>query len=182
MIQVIGIAGKMGVGKTSAAEVFEEYGYVRKSFATPLKWIATRYFFWDGEKDEKGRRLLQRLGTDVGREFDENVWIKHMEHDLNQLNKVAENMGKELKIVIDDNRFPNELEFVRSLGGTVIHLRSKGYDMGELNYHPSEQVLSVNTDKDIILSYPRFDSKTFFKEAFLEDLIRLKLVDEVVTN
>lgn len=178
-MKIIGISGKMGTGKTSAAEVLEEYEYVRKSFATPLKWIATRYFFWDGEKDEKGRRLLQRLGTDVGREFDKDVWVKHMEHDLNQLSKVAENIGKELKVVIDDCRFPNELEFIRSLGGTVIHLYSKGYDMGELNKHESEQTLDVDTKRDIILQYPRFYSKIIFKNVFLEDLVRLKIV---VTN
>ena len=28
--------------------------------------VATTYYGWDGEKDEKGRELLQKLGTDLG--------------------------------------------------------------------------------------------------------------------
>ena len=45
------------------------------SLAAPIKELAEEYFSWDGKKDKKGRRLLQVLGTEAGREYNENLWV-----------------------------------------------------------------------------------------------------------
>ena len=39
-----------------------------------LKYIATQYFGSDGKKDEKGRHLLQWLGTEIFRTKNPNFW------------------------------------------------------------------------------------------------------------
>ena len=177
-MEIIGITGRAGSGKTSLAEVLEEHGYVIKNFADPLKWIAKRYFWWDGKKDERGRRLLQNLGTECGRTYHPNTWVKHMEIYIESRIKMEQvaKYKQDIKIVIPDVRFPNEVELIRNLKGTIIHLEGKGYDMGELNKHESEQKLPINTEKDIVLSFPRFNSKDVFKEAVTEELIRLGFV------
>ena len=178
-MKLIGITGSMGSGKTSLAEVLEEQGYTRKAFAEPLYWIAKRYMFWDGVKDDKGRKLLQTLGTECGRTYNPNVWVKHMEIYIESRLKM-EQVAKykdPVNIVIDDVRFENEANLIRELGGKVIHLQGKGYDMGELNNHASEQGVKVDTEKDIVLSYQRFNSKDLFKEVVTEDLVRLGFIN-----
>lgn len=177
-MKLIGITGKAGSGKTSLAEVLETQGYTMKAFAEPLKYIAKSWFNWNGEKDEKGRKLLQDLGS-VGRAYNKDVWVKHAEKFIEARILMAKNSKyhvDEVKIVWQDVRFENEVKMIRDLGGIIIHLKGKGYDMGELNNHESEQELPIDTDKDIVLEYPRYDSKPIFREAVTEDLIRLGFI------
>lgn len=174
-MQLIGITGKMGTGKSSAAEVFEKYGYARKSFATPLKHLARTYFFWDEKKDERGRQLLQTLGTEAGRTYDKDLWVKHMAKSIEASMKVMQNNNQDCKIVTDDIRFDNEAQLIRDLGGIVIHLASEGYNMGELNNHESEKGVEFN-HKDILLTYPKFNDKEEFQEIFEGDMLEIGLL------
>lgn len=174
-MQLVGITGKMGTGKSSAAEVFETYGYARKSFATPLKHLARTYFGWDEKKDERGRKLLQILGTEAGRGYDKDVWVKHMEKSIEASMKVMQNNNQDCEIVIDDIRFDNEAQLIRDLGGIVIHLASEGYSMGELSNHDSEKGITFDY-KDILLTYPRFENKEKFKEIFEGDMLEIGLL------
>ena len=111
---VILVSGKAGSGKSTVASMLANkladepslrvmfYG-----FADPIKYLARSYFGWDGEKDDKGRRLLQQIGF-VGREYDEDIWVKHF---LQQLDKRAGLLPFHIAI-ISDWRFPNELNFL----------------------------------------------------------------------
>ena len=73
----VSLSGLARSGKDTFAEyLIKEYGYAGDYFARPLKTLAFNYLGWDGEKDEKGRRFLQLLGTDVGRAWDENIWLR----------------------------------------------------------------------------------------------------------
>ena len=168
-MKVVGITGKAGSGKSSLAELFEEQGYVRKSFADPLKWVAKRYFFWDGKKDMRGRQLLQMLGTDVGRAYDKNTWVKHMEKTIGGLVRVK----NDIKIIIDDVRFPNEKSLINDLDGYVLQITGKAYDMGELNNHASEQ----DIQGDILLNIPDMGSKEAFKQEAFKGLQMLGLLN-----
>lgn len=74
------------------------------SYANYVKSSASMLFGWDGKKDEKGRNLLQKWGTDIVRNQDPNFWT----NSLIQLVCMAQS---ELDIVIiDDARFPNEID------------------------------------------------------------------------
>lgn len=130
---IIAFSGKMGVGKTTAAEyLVDKYNYKRFSFAQPLKETARR-LGWNGEKDAKGRRLLQELGL-VLRNYDIDYWINCM---------VIEMQGYPfiLNHTIDDVRFKNEAEWVHSQGGIVIRIiRDTGLET-EAAKHVSETEL-----------------------------------------
>jgi hypothetical protein len=155
-IEVIGLAGYARTGKDTAAAYFiENHGYKRMSFADPIREALKRLnprvqvqglgaisidailrltektgkngweFLKEYSPDIRG--LLQRLGTEVGREmFSPDFWV---EQAINS----AEDGSK---IVFSDVRFPNEAEAIRSLGGKVIRINREG--VGPVNDHPSE--------------------------------------------
>ena len=79
------ISGLARSGKDTVADYLCEHkGYTKGHFARSLKSIAKNYLTWNGEKDEKGRRLLQVLGTEVARTHCKDSWL-HMvclEHGL----------------------------------------------------------------------------------------------------
>lgn len=111
---VILVSGKAGSGKNVVAEKLvakltdiPSMTVLPYGFADPIKYIAKAYLGWDEEKDERGRRLLQKIGAD-GREYDQDIWVKHF---LNQLDKRAEMFPFNFA-VISDWRFPNEYAFL----------------------------------------------------------------------
>lgn len=113
MSPIIGLVGNAGAGKDTAAEVFFRAGYQRAAFADPIKTIAVQHYGWDGVKDERGRKLLQDLGM-AGREFDREVWIRHMRWS----NPIR--YGK--PCVITDVRFENEAQWIRRQGGKLVRI------------------------------------------------------------
>lgn len=86
---------------------------------------------WDIAKNyfEDVRRLLQRLGTEAGRQIlGENIWVdtalRRAEGD----------------VVVTDVRFPNELQAIYEQDGIVIRVERPG--VGPRNDHPSETALT----------------------------------------
>ena len=81
MLKVITFSGKAEHGKDTTAELvkkqFEEAGskVLIIHMADYLKFIAMKYFGWNGEKDEAGRKLLQWLGTEFVRAKFANFWV-----------------------------------------------------------------------------------------------------------
>ena len=111
-------------GKTTAANILVEmmanhnFEFVIIPFAKPLKDLARDYFGWDGKKDERGRRLLQTLGTEVGRKYDNDIWVKKWKLCAQS------NFDAKRGVIVDDCRFDNELDAVRSFGGKVIRIHA----------------------------------------------------------
>lgn len=107
---IIAIFGKMGSGKTTASEILSKE--LRASvipFAKPIKDIAYK-MGWDGEKDFKGRSLLQTLGTEVGRKYKDSMWIDLWHKEACEKGGI---------VIVDDLRFQNEYDFLRSLDTPV---------------------------------------------------------------
>jgi hypothetical protein len=78
----------------------------------------------DTKKATEARELLQRLGTEVGRELlGENIWVDAVKKKILDLQDVAARNEYALgeKIVVTGVRFPNELNLVEQLryGGPV---------------------------------------------------------------
>lgn len=116
---IIGISGKAESGKTTFGnmlkESFEAEGQrvVIINYADAVKYIAKQYYGWNGEKDEYGRSLLQRIGTERGRQsFSEDVWILTVNMFINV-------MKKDFDIfIIGDCRFPNEVIYWKDVPNT----------------------------------------------------------------
>lgn len=115
---IIGFSGKAGSGKTTAANyLVEHYGFVRMSFAKPLKEAAGLLFSLSlaqlyGDQKEvvdsrwglSPRQILQRFGTDAMRTtFGEDIWTKIW----------FRSRPPNRHIVVDDVRFPDEADFIR---------------------------------------------------------------------
>ena len=142
---VVLVAGKAGSGKSTVSEILDqklkELGMdnLQYGFADPIKYVAKAFFGWDGQKDEKGRRLLQQIGA-VGREYDQNIWVKHF---LNQLDRRAGMFPKNFAL-ISDWRFPNELAYLQSnplLDIVTIRVFGRGGLEGETSLDVSENSL-----------------------------------------
>jgi dephospho-CoA kinase len=110
----VAFAGKMQVGKTTAADYLaRRHGFVKYALADPIKEIATAGFGWDGTKDDRGRRLLQEIGT-VGRNYDPEVWLDPLAARLERENPP--------RAVVDDVRLAREVAFLDRLGFTVARI------------------------------------------------------------
>lgn len=119
--KVILISGLLESGKSTLAnEIFwsleNEVAYgdqdlysvmYRYAFADKVKEIAEKEFGWDGKKDDRGRRLLQRIGTEVGRDYNKDIWVDYFSEFMN---KRTTSKRLPTLFIIDDWRFKNEAE------------------------------------------------------------------------
>jgi hypothetical protein len=105
MDKAILITGLAEAGKTEIANFV--IGYHPTAMIIPmagkLKEIARR-MGWDGKKDERGRRLLQHLGTEVGRVYDEDMWVNFV---IAHWSRIKRAFDHDI-LVSDDVRYPNE--------------------------------------------------------------------------
>lgn len=110
---IITLSGKAESGKDFCAKIMKEYleggGFkpIIIHQADYLKYICKTYFGWDGEKDEKGRQLLQYVGTDLVRAKYPNYWV---DATLNAILILKETYDF---FLIPDTRFPNEITLMR---------------------------------------------------------------------
>ena len=115
-MKIILISGKAEAGKTTTAKFLKkklgEQGKLSAivPYGQYVKDTAKMLFDWDGNKDEKGRALLQWWGTDIVRKNYPDFWID----TVMRLAKVMKDVGRGNRnfdfLIIDDCRFPNEIE------------------------------------------------------------------------
>jgi hypothetical protein len=145
---IIGLSGYAQSGKDSTAELLcLNYGYRRIAFADAMREVLLTLnpklgnitylsdlvddYGWDvAKKNFEVRRLLQVIGTEVGRSmFGENFWI-----DL-----ALSGIKSEDKVVISDVRFPNEADAIKKLGGIVWRINRRNHSA--VNGHASEHAM-----------------------------------------
>lgn len=148
---IIGLSGKAGAGKDTIGDLLvREHGYVKASFAAPLKDLACKIdpdlaafvarHGWDEAKQmEHVRLLLQRLGQGV-RDLDEQFWVKLGEQFVYE--QMAAQGTMHPRVVFCDVRYLNEVQFIRAGGGRLWRVvrPSAGLE-GEAGDHPSETEL-----------------------------------------
>lgn len=154
---IIGLSGYARSGKDESANALLGLGFKRVAFADKLRdfllalnpivgtdedndyWTVSDViagYGWDGYKASpygpEMRQLLQRLGTECGREMlYDTVWVDAALDDYRT--------GKVKHQVVPDVRFPNEAEAIKELGGYVLRIERPGIDPA--NAHVSETAL-----------------------------------------
>ena len=135
---LIGVVGFIGSGKGTVGDLLEQKGFIKDSFAKPLKDACAVMFGWprdllEGDTEESRnwreqpddfwsekmgkkfspRLALQLLGTEAGREvFHKDIWV----------NSLLKRAGDK-NVVITDVRFKNELKFIQKNNGIVVRVK-----------------------------------------------------------
>lgn len=113
----IGLTGPMGSGKSTIAKmlsdmIYEEEGIASSiiPFGRALKKMA-KDLGWDGMKNEKGRKILQLLGTDICRTINPDFWVKKWAEEVKAEFEFADVCRVDTAVIIaDDIRFQNEFD------------------------------------------------------------------------
>jgi len=145
-MKVICISGKAQHGKDTTAGILKAqleadgYKVLVAHYADLLKHICRSFFGWDGNKDEKGRHILQYVGTDVIRSKRPNYWVDFV---IDVLRLFPDEWDY---ILIPDCRFPNEIECLKSAKLDTTHIRVVRPNFAspltkEQQAHPSETAL-----------------------------------------
>ena len=176
MNKLLCVSGKRGSGKSLLASYLEHYhGWTRFSLADELKrevardWKLPVSMLW-GKDKEVPTGYHRRQGQDLTAR---DIMIRHGEYrrsidELYWCKRFNPEMGD--KIVIDDLRFKNEVNYFRTLGAKFIRIERHN----ELNVFKaalddqSETELDQNVKWDVILPAERNinadDLKRFAKE------------------
>lgn len=151
----IALIGKAGAGKSTAAEILQGVaGYTKLALATPLKEIAREIWGNDAVID---RDKLQKLGVAV-REILPDSWINLLIEDIQRFRRIE----PRTRIVVDDVRFPNEVQalllegfvFIRvhaHRNTRVMRLRSNGklQDEAQLEHQSETAIDDFRGDYDV---------------------------------
>lgn len=132
-MNVIGITGYRGAGKSTTAGFMARHGYVEYALSEPIKEGLQAMFDLPDEAfadrdlkeapladiDASPRFLAQTLGTEWGRRIvADDLWLRAMVRRMRPL--MREGHG----VVVSDVRFDNEARWIREQGGRVIRVRS----------------------------------------------------------
>lgn len=159
--RIIGLTGAAGSGKTTVAQyIVDKRGGVRRPFAGPLKVMlqtfledqgagfSTAFRMVSGDLKEQPtdylggrtpRQAMQMLGTEWGRGLSPTLWVDAWRNGIERASLQASADGVPALIVVDDVRFPNEVEAIRQLGGIIIRIDRPGAGLeGAAGRHASE--------------------------------------------
>ncbi|KQL18837.1 AAA family ATPase [Cytobacillus solani] len=123
----IALTGKLRTGKdTVAHHLFIRNSFHKVAFGDALKRVAHDTFPWVSEFS-KPRALYQQVGQ-LMREIEPDVWIRHVERQVDAIINVNKDMCDHVGVIITDLRQPNEYEWARSNGFTIIRVNAPEAD------------------------------------------------------
>ena len=159
--KIVGLMGYAGSGKSTVATTLINLGYTHTKFAGPLKSMMRALYSAGGlspleiERRIEGnlkeipdrllngrtpRQAMQWLGTEWGRgQFGDDFWVGMW----------AAALRPAKRYVVDDCRFANEVDAIRSRGGVIVYISRPG--VGPVNDHQSERLpttpdVTINND------------------------------------
>lgn len=173
---LIGLMGVAGSGKDTVAKYLADYGYRRLAFADAVKEMALAIDpiigcsgttsqprrlkrlvdaqGWDYAKtDPEVRRLLQRIGTEAVRDIvGYDTWVNIIDRKVREAwshNLLKRPQDGPPRFALTDCRFPNEAEWITSMGGVVWRITRPHETIADPT-HPSESLLqSITPDVTI---------------------------------
>lgn len=195
---IIGLSGRINSGKSYLANICIENGYEKIYFALPLKrlvagligvnveeinklkyvekdynFMKMDYIFLAREtgipyktiEDEMSkvkfttvRQLLQFIGTDIIRKYNTN-W---------HVNRIREMLKPDVNYVIDDVRFPNEMNLIKELGGDCWYIVRP--DLSKISNHESETSLKwQDFGNNVIINDGGINAFKFKWEVFIKN-------------
>lgn len=178
-MQIICIGGMAQSGKDSLADcltqILSSKGFKTLTLhhADYLKFICKQYFGWDGVKDEKGRTLLQYIGTDVARKKDPYFWVNVIKNFLIMF-------GQEYDFIfIPDCRFVSEIETYKEIYNTTsVRMHRPNFDNGlteAQKNHESETALN-NYSFDVTINCSSgMDNVMQSAKTFVEEVLDIDL-------
>lgn len=172
---LIGLMGVAGSGKDTVAKYLADYGYGRLAFADAVKQMAVAINPWVGDErtetfslladivEQEGwdtakklvdvRRLLQRIGTEAVRDIvGYDTWVNIIDRKVREAwshNLLKRPQDGPPRFALTDCRFPNEAEWITSMGGVVWRITRPHETIADPT-HPSESLLqSITPDVTI---------------------------------
>jgi dephospho-CoA kinase len=121
----IALTGELRSGKDEAAKhLWLNHGFDRFAFGEKLKRTMYEVFPWV-DAASKPRALMQNYGQ-LMRELDSEVWIRHVERSIaGTIEMKAGNGADFIGVVVSDLRQPNEFDWARANGFTVVRVNAK---------------------------------------------------------
>lgn len=154
------LLGKARVGKTTlaeqAAKVAYENGFkpILLPFAKPLKDMAKEKGYDKDTMPEEYRKFCQEYGSQK-REEDEDYWVNLWYDEVKRIFEA--DSDSERVVIVDDCRYPNELQLIHELNGTTLFIHSGERELPDANAewrnHESEVLansLDNSDDTDLL--------------------------------
>ena len=150
---IIAFAGRANAGKDLAGKyLIEHYKFLHYYFAKPLKEGCKHLFQLTDEQIANKetviepwgispRKIYQKIGTDICRSIDPNIWVKNAQMFVNQ--------NQHRNIVITDCRFSNEALWVRNQDGFVIHIERNNEPIVESKHTSENSIVEDDWDYNI---------------------------------
>ena len=179
-MKVICISAKAQHGKDTVANFMKECLEAKRKrvlvthYADLLKYICKTFFNWDGQKDEKGRTLLQQVGTESIRAEDPNYWVGFIADMLYFFEDQWD------YVLIPDTRFPNEIDYLKDAGFDVLYIRiiRENFESPlteEQQKHPSETALDGYEADVLLYNDSTLENLKFSVERLTDVLVQLPL-------
>ena len=175
-IKIYAISGKAQHGKDTFANILYEeltnqgHRVLLIHYADLLKFICKSLFNWNGQKDEKGRQILQYVGTDVVRNKRPDYWVQFV---VDMIELFGDNWDY---VLIPDTRFLNEIDVLKENFNNVKHIRVirpnfESTLTDEQKKHPSETALDdYQPDIEVTNAGTIEDLKALVKEFVKDEL------------
>ncbi len=136
------LSGKAGAGKDTFADSIASLGFHKYSFAKALKDEAIAGG-WNGQKDFRGRVLLQQLGT-VWRNYEPDHWIRRLQESI-----------RHDMVAITDCRYRNEISLMKTWG------RENGYSVVTVRINRTDHDNGLSEDAKAHDSECELDGESF---------------------
>ena len=144
---IIGISGFVGSGKTTVSDWFlQNHGFKRASFADPIRAMVMALgipeeTLRDPVKKEQPHDLLMGRSPRFAMETLGGLWGRETMHPQFWVGHFGLKALKMKFVIVDDVRYPNEVEAIHELGGKVFKLIVPGREPRVASDHAVETVV-----------------------------------------